>query len=144
MKAKGIASAFLAILLLLVVFVPLNSKASENQARSPEAAYARGLIKVGQEDVVVEILAEVRPGEDPQASAKAALRRAYPDARPIDSSEYSLTGLVWDEFGDSDPGNDQVSVNYNPSGVSKYISNLDHRGTWLTSISTWTDVPSSK
>jgi len=95
-------------------------------------------------NVVVEILVEVRPGENPDAAARAALRRAYPDARPIDSSEYSLTGLVWDQFKDSDPNNDKVTVSYNPNGVPSYIANLNHRGTWLASQATWTDVSTSK
>jgi hypothetical protein len=123
---------------------PLDSKASEGQDRSPQAAFARGLLRVDGEDVVVEILVEVRPGENPDAAARAALRRAYPDAREIDSTEFSLTGLVWDQFNDSDPNNDKVTVNYNPNGVPSYLANLNHRGTWLASQATWTDVSTSK
>lgn len=146
MKFKGILSIlFSAILLLaLVVLGPLTSRASQNQDRAPEAAYARGLMKVGGEDVVVEILAEVRPGENPEAASYAALRRAYPDARPIDSSEYSLTGLVWDQFKDSNSGNDFVTVNYNPNGVPTNFPSSNYRGAWLASQGTWTNVSTSK
>lgn len=142
MNAKGVLSLVLVTIftLALVVVNPLTSKASEET--NPKAASALGVIKLGAEDVVVEILVEVRPGENPEAAARAALRRAYPDARPIDSSDYSLTGLVWDQFKDADPGNDKVTVNYNPSKVPVNLSN--HRNVWLTSQSTWTDVTTSK
>ena len=50
------------------------------------------------------------------------MRRAWrgtpPDAagvRPIDSDSFSTTGLVWDQFSDSDPNNDFVTQNYNPA-----------------------------
>lgn len=144
MNVKGVLSLTLVTIftLALVVFSPLTSKASEETIKNPKAASALGVIKLGTEEVVVEILVEVRPGENPEAAARAGLRRAYPNAREVDSSEYSLTGLVWDQFKDADPSNDKVTVNYNPSKVPVNLSN--HRNVWLASQSTWTDVATSK
>ncbi len=144
MVIRGVLSLILVAIftLALAVVNPLASKASEET--NPKAASALGVIKLGDEDVVVEILVEVRPGENPQAAARAALRRAYPNAREVDSSEFSLTNLVWDQFKDADPTNDNVTINYNASGVPANIASLNHRGTWLASQATWTDVPSSK
>ena len=145
MRIKSILSLAAGIILLaLMTVVPLSSKASEGQDPNPKAAFARGLLRVNGEDVVVEILAEVRPGENPQAAAKAALRRAYPEARGIDSAEFSTTGLVWDQFKDSNSGNDYVTVNYNPNGVPSNLSTLAHRSVWLASQATWTAVVTSK
>lgn len=146
---RTLSFVFVTILtLVLSVTIPPSSKASQDQDKNPKAAFARGAIKLDGEDVVVEILAEVRPGEHPQAAAKAALRRAYPNARELDSSEFSLTGLVWDQFKDSIPGNEFVTVNYNPRGVPTNIASLtpspNHRETWLASMATWTNVESSK
>lgn len=140
MKRLAIAFFSLLFLLTLVALKPLTVSANEN----PKAAYARGLVRIGQEEVVVEILAEARPGENPEAAAKAALRRAYPDAREIELANYSLNGLVWDVFKDGNAGNDYVTVNYNSSGVPANLSALNHRGTWLASQASWTNIATSR
>lgn len=53
--------------------------------------------------------------------------------------EFSTTGLVWDRFGDGDPGNNFVIQNYNPSNdpTSGGLAAL------LASQATWTAVTSS-
>ena len=128
-----------AVLLALVLIGAVSSQAAEKP--QPRAASILGLTRVGGQEVVVEIVVVVRPGENARAAAQAALRRAYPDAREIDSSEYSLTGLVWDQFSDGNPGNDFVTVNYNPKGVPGNLAN--HRDHWSASQATWTNVVSS-
>lgn len=144
MKTKGILILISGLVFIFALFAifPITSRASAPEQKNPSAAFARGLARVGGEEVVVEILAEVRPGENPKVAAKAALRRAYPEAREIDSAEYSLTGLKWDVFGDGISGNDFVTVNYNPNGVSKYIVG-DHKKSLLDAMATWTNVATS-
>ena len=107
------------------------------------AASAAGLSKIDGEDVIVEILVAVQPGEDPGGAARAALRRAYPNAQPIESAEFETNELLWDVFSDNDPGNDQVTVNYNGNDVPANLSDLDHRGTWQASMAAWNDVSTS-
>lgn len=107
-----------------------------------QAASARGVIHLNGEDVIVEILAKVRPGEHPEAAAQATLRRVYPDVRPFDSANYETNGLVWDQFADGNDGNDFVKVQYNPKDTPSNLP-LDHRDAWLNSMAVWTDVTSS-
>ena len=128
-----------AVLLALVLISAVSSQAAEKP--QPRAASILGLTRVDGQEVIVEIVVVVRPGENAQQAARAALRRAYPDAREIDSSEYSLTGLVWDQFSDGNAGNDFVTVSYNPKGVPGNLSG--HRTVWSVSQAAWTNVVSS-
>ncbi len=61
-------------------------------------------------DLNVHITVVVRPGETPDQAAAAALRAQ--GARPIQSAEFTTTGLVWDQFSDDNGGNDFVTQNY--------------------------------
>ena len=124
---------------LFIIGFPSFAQSNSNQIR---AAFAQGIVKIQGQDTIVEILAAVQPGENPQAKARAVLLRAYPDARPIDSVQFSTTGLVWDVFSDGVPGNDFVTVNYNSQGTPGNLSN--HRNVWLASQATWTNVATSK
>lgn len=96
------------------------------------------------QDTIVEILVAVKPEEDALEAARAALRRAYPDAREINSANYTTTGLVWDVFSDNDPGNDKVDVRYNPKGVPGNYPATDYKNALVAVQSTWTNIPSSK
>lgn len=138
-KLALLTTIFAAALLALLFVGDVSSQAAEKP--QPRAASILGLTRVAGQEVIVEIVVAVRPGENARQAARAALRRAYPDAREIDSSEYSLTGLVWDQFSDNDLGNDFVLVNYNPKGVPGNLSG--HRTVWLDSQATWTNVVSS-
>lgn len=129
------------IFVLPVVVLSYSSPQEPNQ--SPKAASAVGILRLGQEDVFVEVFAEVRPGENPQMAATASLKRSYPGVREISSEEYSLTGLFWDVFKDGNPGNDYVRVNYNSNKVASSLSGKNHRSTLLMAMSTWTNVEPS-
>ncbi|MGY5150985.1 MAG: matrixin family metalloprotease [Candidatus Nitrosopumilus sp. bin_6a] len=88
--------------------------------------------------MIVHILLEVPPGADRNEAAFAAL--ANQGARAFTAEEYSLTGLVWDQFSDSDPGNDSVIQRYNPQ-------NDPTGGNGLTALlnthTTWNNVATS-
>jgi len=106
---------------------------------SPRLAAIRGLVNVDGENVIVEVLAEVEPGEEAEDKARDVLARAYPEATPLDELRFSLNGLVWDVFFDADPDNDHVDASYNPDG--------EPAGITLDSLSgaeaSWTDVDGS-
>lgn len=92
-------------------------------------------------DKIVHVLVVVPPGANANEIANAAVRGQ--GARPIDSQEFSLTGLVWDIFSDTDPNNDQVDVRYNSDGTPSNLSSLDPRGIWWAAQNTWNNVSSS-
>ena len=87
-------------------------------------------------DRFVHVWVVVPPGANANEVAKDAIRGQ--GARPIDSDEFATNGLQWDQFADSDPGNDFVLVNYNDKGVPGNLAG--HRPVWSASQSTWTDV----
>lgn len=124
----------------VIVSQAANSSPKPGQAR---AASIRGETTIQGERVIVEVVVAVRPGEDPKAAARAALRRAYPDVREIEEAEFSTNGLVWDNFTDTDTGNDQVLVRYNPNGVPANLSGLNHRTVWVNAQATWSEVARS-
>ncbi len=66
----------------------------------PQVVAIQGRAKVEGQDAVVEILVAVQPGENAKAKAREKLRRMYPDAEEIDSSNFSLTGLNWNDDSD--------------------------------------------
>lgn len=95
--------------------------------------------KVG--DKIVHVLVVVPPGANASEVANAAVRGQ--GARPIDSQEFSTTGLVWDIFSDTNANNDHVDVNYNSDGAPDNLSALDPRGIWWAAQSTWNVVSGS-
>lgn len=137
LKSFLLASTLLLATLLIIGWPALAKDTSQNSSQV-RAAFTQGIVKVNGQDTVVEILVAIQPGESPEAAARAALLRAYPDARPINSAEFSTTGLVWDVFSDTNPSNNFVTVNYNPQGVPGNLTN--HRNVWLASQATWTNV----
>ena len=72
-----------------------QSSTVEAQAngRSAKAVPIRGLVEI-DEDAIIEILVAVRSNENARKVAQAALHRAYPQARELDSAEFATTGLV--------------------------------------------------
>ena len=95
---------------------------------------ALGVARVGGQDVLVDVLVVVQPGEDARAAALAGLRSQ--GARPfgsagLGSEGFTLTGLFWDSL--------PVVQNYNP---------VDEPGGWgqaaLTNThDTWDGVTDS-
>jgi len=118
-----------------------HSQAASSQAR---VVSVLGVVKVEGQDAVVEILVEVLPGENASEKGQATLHRMYPDVRPFNSADFTTSGLVWDVFFDGNTTNDQVDVRYNPQGVPGNYSATDYKNAFLSSQTTWTDVPSSR
>ncbi len=121
----------------LALWVALGSGA---EGRQPPvlAASAQGVVTIGGERVVVEVWVAVPRGADPAATARAALRRAYPEAAPLtdaQSSGYTTTGLVWDTL--------PVVVTYNGAGTPSYLDAATARTQLTTAMQTWTNVPTS-
>lgn len=139
---KKLLTGVLGIALLAGAF-GVRSVSSQSPAERSRVVSILGVTKVEGQDTVVEILVAVHPGENASEKARATLRRVYPDVRPLDSSDYSLTGLVWDVFSDSDPGNNKVITHYNAAGVPGNYFASDYRNSWLASQATWTGVTSS-
>ena len=79
----------------------------------------------------------VPQGHDPGVVADKALRAQR--ARPFRSSDFSLSGLVWDQFGDGDETNDFVTQNYNPANDPT----SGGQAALLASQVTWTAVSTS-
>ncbi len=135
--------ALATLLVLALAVTPLYAGNGGQGKGQLQATTIRGLTKVDGQDAIVELIVVVQPGQDARGVARAALRRAYPDAREIDSAEFAVNGLVWDQFHDGNPGNDSVTVRYNGSGVPSNLASLNHRGAWLASQAVWNDVASS-
>jgi len=111
-----------------------------DEPRRAVSALARGVID-GQE-VFVEVYVALEPGEDSAQKRRDVINRAYPQMELIESAEFSLTGLVFDQFSDGNPGNDFVNVQYNPAGAPSVLP-ANHRQVWLDSQATWTNVESA-
>lgn len=73
-----------------------------------------GRAQVNGQPVIVHVTVGVPPGVNANNAAIEALRAQ--GARPFDSSEFTTTGLVWDQFfDDPDINPDFMTQNYNPS-----------------------------
>lgn len=96
----------------------------------PEVIGVSGIVP--GKNLIVHVLLEVPPGADRNEAAYAAL--ANQGARAFTAEEYTLTGLVWDQFSDSDPGNDFVTQRYNgqndPTGSDGLTALLNTHTTW--------------
>ena len=83
------------------------------------AITVNGITEVDGEQVLVRIIAVVHPGKSDKAVAAAALKGV--NARGITAQEFSVIDITWDQFLDSDSGNDFVVQRYNskkqPSGA---------------------------
>lgn len=97
-----------------------------------------GKTQVQGRETIVHVWVLVPPGVDENAAADAAL--ANQGARPFQPAEFETSGLVWDQFSDSDSGNDTVTQSYNATGDPTG----DGGAALLSSQSTWTGVVASK
>jgi hypothetical protein len=97
-----------------------------------------GEANVGGQRVIVHVTVAVPQGADANALADDAVRGQ--GARPFRPSEFSVTGLIWDQFLDGIPGNDVVNQYYNPSGEPTAFSAIS---SLQSSQRTWTGVATS-
>ena len=143
MKRSLTLAAALAIMAPLVLLRSGEGPPPGEAANQARIVSVLGVAQVQGEDVFVHIWLLVLPGQDENAVADEALRvrgARRVNEEDIQSEQFTLTGLLWDQFFDSNPSNDYVVQNYNPSG--------DPTGgngqTALTNThATWTDVATS-
>ena len=127
---------FAAFLLIVSGLFLTADKAGD--AKGPFNASGLGIAEVRGRPVLVEVFLALKSGANPEAEVRAALRER--GARPLEKSDYATTGLVWNQFSDSESGNDYVTQYYNGSNSPVGGSGL----TALTNThSTWTNVASS-
>jgi hypothetical protein len=135
---------FPALLALAAALIALGIVSSGGAADAaapsgqPTAFSMLGLANVQGEAVVVDVVVAVQPGQNAREVARAALQGQ--GARPFDSTEFSTTGLVWNQFSDSVTTNDFVTQNYNPGNAPTGAAQ-----TALTNThATWTNVTTSR
>ncbi|AFS82157.1 matrixin family metalloprotease [Candidatus Nitrosopumilus sediminis] len=132
MIKSSVLIGFVASLLfvsLIAYSLPAFAQGPDNPGK-PDVIAVSGIVP--GKNLVVHILLEVPPGADRNQAAAAAL--ASQGARAFTVEEYSLTGLVWDQFSDGDPGNDSVIQRYNPqndpTGGNGLTALLNTHATW--------------
>ena len=128
-------------LVLLLALMQFGVAQGQPPSQSQAVAIA-GVTHVDGEDVIVEVLVAVNAGENASEKASRALRSVAPGVRPIDSQEFALSELDWDQFHDGDPGNDFVTVRYNNNDAPSYLGGSD-RPAYVSSMARWTDVATS-
>ncbi len=131
------AILMISILALNFIFLGVSVFGGHGQGKLQVVAI-QGVAKVEGQDAVVEILVAVQPGENAKAKAREKLRRMYPDAEEIDSSNYSLTGLDWNNDPDFQ-NTSQVTFVYNGIGVP--VSN--DASVKFETYNTWNNVATS-
>ena len=141
MAGKLVLSVFIAsILLVSTVAFPLTSFAQEPKFIPGETQIMATSGIVPGKDLIVHVVYAVPHGTDKAKAANDAL--AKQGARPFTSEEYSFTGLVWNQFGDSDPNNDFVKQYYNSKNVPANIGDAG-RQALINSHLTWSGIPTS-
>jgi hypothetical protein len=140
---KGFFVSILSFVLFLFVLMVTYTSGQMNVAAQgqgrPQVVAIQGLAKVEGQDAIVEILVAVQPGENAMAKAREKLRRMYPDAVEIDSSNYDLTGLDWNDDTDFQNNNNQVTFFYNSSDVPVTFDASVKDGSYYT----WNNVGTS-
>lgn len=107
-------------------------------AIAAEVVSGLGIARVQGREAIVEVFVSVPAGHDAAEAVRAALGEQ--GARPIDSAAFATTGLVWDQFGDGDGGNNFVTQYYNAAGDRTAGAG---RLALTNTQATWTAVASS-
>jgi hypothetical protein len=98
-----------------------------------------GEANIGGRRAIVHVTVAVPRGADANTVADDAVRGQ--GARPFGPLEFSLTGLVWNQFFDGNPGNDVVAQYYNASGEP---AGLNAVASLQSSQITWGGVTTSR
>ena len=117
---------------LPIVLCLLAATATAAQAQ-PRLVGRLGEANVRGQRMLVHVTVAVPPGANENDMTNDALHGQ--GARPIQPAEFTVTGLVWDQF--FDPGADFVQQNYNANGapLSADASLMDAQDAW-TNVST--------
>ena len=141
LKKGVILTVTIAISALMLSFIafPLSATAQGPDSTPEKAQVVSALGKIPGRDLIVHIWVVVPPGADRSQAAIDALKNQ--GARPFTQDEYSTISLYWDQFSDGDPGNDNVTQNYNPNN-DPTIGQLG-KMTLLETHATWNGVVTS-
>ena len=128
----------LALTVAIVGALGLAQSSDEGYAATESRVIAVfGVKEAPAGDLIIHITAFVPAGVDERVVADAALsaqqaRRATP--ADLQSADFTTTGLVWDQFSDTLPGNDFVTQFYNnsndPNGVDGQTVLTNTQATW--------------
>jgi hypothetical protein len=127
----------LASLLTFSLLAAISTSTGAHPAHANQVVTGFGVATVQGRPAVVEVMVAVSPGTNPSEAAQAAVLEL--GARPVDSAEFTTSGLVWNQFFDADAGNNYVVQNYNPSKEA----NAGSLQALQNSEATWTNVASS-
>jgi len=128
--------ASLLFLSLIAYSFPAFAQGSDSTGK-PEVIGVTGFVP--GKNLTVHVLVLVHPGEDKNEVAAAAL--ASQGARPFTAEEYSLTGLVWNQFNPTNPAADEVLQYYNPAGDPSVGTIAE--SILLNTHDSWTNVETS-
>lgn len=101
---------FSTLILSLIAF-PFPASAQKGPNFIPGSEVVGVFGKIPGQDLIVHAWVVVPPGADKNEVVSEVLRQQ--GARPWAHDEFSTTGLVWDQFFDSDQTNNFVTQNYN-------------------------------
>ena len=102
--------ASLLFLSLIAYSFPIFAQGPDSAPGKPEVIAVSGIVP--GKDLIVHVWVVVPPGADRNEAAVAAL--ANQGARPFTHDEFTTIALKWDQFSDSNTGNDFVIQYYNP------------------------------
>jgi len=131
---KGIILTTIVISALMLSFIafPLSVTAQAPDFIPGKTQIVSAFGKVPGQDLIVHVVVLVPQGSDKNEIANEAVRQQ--GARPIDHTEFSLTGLEWTQTDNA--GNVIVTQRYNPSGDPTGGG----LGALLDTHTTWTGV----
>ena len=138
LKKTSLIAAFVALAILAAVLGSGSFRPQAVQAAAnPAVISVFGMSDLDGETVVVHVMAVVHPGADARSVAAQVLREN--NARPFDSADFRTTGLVWDQFSDSNGGNDVVELHYN----SRNQPSSNAKSQLTAAQASWNITPSS-
>jgi len=131
------ASAVIFTLILSFIAFPLSATAQGPDSNPGKSQAVSAFGKIPGKDLIVHIWVIVPQGSDKNEIVREALGQQ--GARPIDHSEFSTNGLVWDQINpDGNPSNDvPVVLNYNSADEK-----ANGLGILQVTYPTWNAAPS--
>ncbi len=131
----------LASLVTLALLATALTSGPAHPAQASQVVSGFGVATVQGRPAVVEVFVAVPPGTNASEAARAAVLEL--GARPIDSADFTTTGLVWNQFFDTPTDNNFVVQHYNASGAPTTTTAAAALLALQNSEATWTNVTSS-
>ena len=124
--------------MLSFIAFPLSATAQAPDFIPGKTQVVSAFGKVPGQDLFVHVLVLVPQGSDKNEIANEAVRQQ--GARPIDHSEFSLTGLEWTP---DEAGNVLVTQNYNPTDDPNELEPVTGEDALKNTHTTWSTVQKS-